>query len=183
MLIVFGGLPGTGKSSIAQEVARRTGAAYVRIDVIEQALRAAAGLGKDVGAIGYEVGYAVAEANLTLGRVTVADSVNPVGATREAWRQVAERTGSPLLEVEILCSDQAEHRRRVESRRADIPGLELPAWEDVAAREYEPWPDANLAIDTATTSATSAASLIVDEVARGGSPSARLQSGRGEGRS
>jgi predicted kinase len=31
-LIVFGGLPGTGKTAIAQEVAREVNAVYVRID-------------------------------------------------------------------------------------------------------------------------------------------------------
>jgi predicted kinase len=136
---------------------RRSGANYLRIDAIEQAIRAAAGLGDDVGAAGYEVAYALAEANLALGRLVVADSVNPIAATREAWRQVAARTGSPLLEVEILCSDKAEHRRRVEARRADIPGLRLPGWEDVAARDYEPWLDRTLVIDTANASVAEAA--------------------------
>ena len=176
MLVVFGGLPGTGKTCIAQEVARRSGAAYLRIDAIEQAIRNETGLGEEVGAIGYEVAYALAEANLALGRLFVADSVNPIAVTRQAWRQVAVRTGSPLLEVEILCSDKAEHRRRVEGRRADIPGLELPGWEDVMAREYAPWPDADLAVDTATVSVSEAAVSIcerIEAVQRGRRTSAR----------
>src|SRR5687768_4497712 len=176
MLVVFGGLPGTGKTCIAREVVRRSGAIYLRIDAIEQAIRAAAGLGDDVGAAGYEVAYALAEANLALGRLVVADSVNPIAATREAWRQVAARTGSPLLEVEIVCSDKAEHRRRVESRRADIPGLRLPSWEQVVAREYEPWTDAMMVIDTAASSVSDAASSIcerIEAVQRRGRTSAR----------
>jgi len=164
MLVVFGGLPGTGKTCIAREVVRRSGAIYLRIDAIEQAIRAAAGLGDDVGAAGYEVAYALAEANLALGRLVVADSVNPIAATREAWRQVAARTSSPLLEVEILCSDKAEHRRRVEARRADIPGLRLPGWEDVAARDYEPWLDRTLVIDTANASVAEAAASICERI-------------------
>ncbi len=43
MLIVFSGLPGTGKTTIAQAVVRRCGAVYLRIDTIEQALRTALG--------------------------------------------------------------------------------------------------------------------------------------------
>jgi len=164
MLVVFGGLPGTGKTCIAREIVRRSGANYLRIDAIEQAIRAAAGLGDDVGAAGYEVAYALAEADLALGRLVVADSVNPIAATREAWREVAERTGSPLLEVEIVCSDKAEHRRRVESRRADIPGLRLPGWQAVVAREYHPWPEAALAIDTANASVAEAAASICERI-------------------
>src|SRR5262245_46007311 len=39
MLIIFGGLPGTGKTTIARELAHRTGAVLVRVDSIEHAVR------------------------------------------------------------------------------------------------------------------------------------------------
>jgi predicted kinase len=39
MLVVLSGLPGVGKTTIARELARATGAVHVRIDAIEQALR------------------------------------------------------------------------------------------------------------------------------------------------
>ena len=160
MLIVFGGLPGSGKTTIARLVARGADAAYLRIDVIEQALRDAAGP-TDLAAAGYDVAYRLAESNLALGRNVVADSVNPIAFTREAWRAVARRAGSGLLQVEITCSDAAEHRRRVEGRRSDIAGLKLPDWSEVLAREYEPWEDAELIIDTATTSPKEAAASIL----------------------
>jgi predicted kinase len=38
MLIIFGGLPATGKTTIARELARQLGAVHVRIDSIEQAI-------------------------------------------------------------------------------------------------------------------------------------------------
>ncbi|WP_225152486.1 AAA family ATPase [Bradyrhizobium sp. NBAIM08] len=38
-LIVFGGLPGTGKTTIARELTARLAATYLRIDAIEQPLR------------------------------------------------------------------------------------------------------------------------------------------------
>jgi predicted kinase len=37
-LIIFGGLPGVGKTSIARELAQRIGAVHSRIDSIEQAI-------------------------------------------------------------------------------------------------------------------------------------------------
>ncbi|MGP1387028.1 MAG: AAA family ATPase [Thainema sp.] len=39
MLYIFGGLPGTGKSSLAAALAHQRQAVYVRIDTIEQAIR------------------------------------------------------------------------------------------------------------------------------------------------
>src|SRR6185295_18936027 len=82
MLIVFGGLPGTGKTTVARQVADRLGATYLRIDTIEQALRETLELADDVGPAGYVVAYALSETNLALGNVVVADCVNPVPVTR-----------------------------------------------------------------------------------------------------
>lgn len=39
MLITFGGLPGTGKTTIAKQLSRRISATYLRIDTLEQGLR------------------------------------------------------------------------------------------------------------------------------------------------
>jgi predicted kinase len=147
MLIIFGGLPGTGKTTLSQALARHLGAVHVRIDTIEHAITA--GDGRPAGEAGYRVGYAVAEDNLRLGRIVIADSVNPLQITRDAWRAVAGRADVPWIEVEIICADADEHRRRVESRGADIPGARQPTWEEVAAREYQPWDRAHVVIDTA----------------------------------
>ena len=38
MLVVFGGLPGTGKTTLATALALRQRASYVRVDAIESAL-------------------------------------------------------------------------------------------------------------------------------------------------
>lgn len=40
MLIIFGGLPGTGKTSLARELSRKLRAVYLRIDAIEHGIRA-----------------------------------------------------------------------------------------------------------------------------------------------
>jgi predicted kinase len=149
-LIVFGGLPGTGKTTLARAVAEEHAATYLRIDTIEQALRSSGVLvGDDVGPAGYLVAYALAEINLRMGRTVVADSVNPLAVTRDAWRQVAATTSSDIVEIEVVCSDIAEHRRRVETRSVDVPGLPLPGWQDVVERHYEPWDRPRIVVDTA----------------------------------
>ena len=146
MLLILGGLPAVGKTAIATGLARGIKAVHLRIDSVEQALR-----NSHVtisGPEGYVVAYAIAEDNLRLGHTVIADSVNPVEVTRAAWRRVAQRAGKRYIEIEIVCSDQAEHRHRVESRIADIVGHQLPTWQQVCAREYEPW-RASIVIDTA----------------------------------
>ena len=146
MLIVLGGLPGTGKSTLAGALAERLGAMHLRIDTIEQAMRDA---GQSVaGPEGYLVARDIARENLRPGLPIIVDAVNPIAYTRELWREIAAATGARLVEVELVCADSAEHRHRVESRTPDIDGLRLPTWQDVLDREYEPWTTACV-IDTA----------------------------------
>jgi predicted kinase len=151
MLIIFAGLPGTGKSTLARALAERLQAVYVRIDTIEQALR---NTGREPTVEGYLVGYSVAGDNLRLGHTVVADSVNPIPITREAWRDVAARAGTNALEIEVVCSDRAEHRRRVETRTVDVPDLVPPSWQAVETRDYAAWDRPPIVIDTAGKSVT-----------------------------
>jgi predicted kinase len=148
LLIILGGLPGTGKSSIARPLSAELGAVHVRIDTIENALRHSL-TPVDVVDHGYAVAFTVAADNLRIGHTVVADSVNSIALTREAWHDVASRAAVPYFEVEFVCSDVEEHRRRVETRVPDIEGHVQPTWQQVIDREYEPWPDEHLVIDTA----------------------------------
>jgi hypothetical protein len=69
--------------------------------------------------------------------------------TRNAWRDVGLGVGAEVLEVEIVCTDSAEHRHRIETRTNDIPGLMLPDWQTVTGRDYHLWDRDHLTIDTA----------------------------------
>ena len=149
MLLIFSGLPGVGKTTLARESTRRLGAVYLRIDTIERALAASVLRIEQAEDAGYVAAYGVAEDNLRNGLAVVADSVNPIALTRDAWRAVAERAGVKAVEIEVVCSDVEEHRRRVEARADADPDGRQPRWADVLAREYHSWPRGRIVIDTA----------------------------------
>ncbi len=109
----------------------------------------AAGLSQ-IGPAGYAVANALALTNLRLGHCVVADCVNPVGESRRAWRDVAAETRATLVNIHLICSDSAEHRRRVEGRSSDIAGHRLPTWDEVMAHAFEPRDDDYLSLDSAT---------------------------------
>lgn len=134
VLVVVGGLPATGKSTIATALARRTSASYLRIDRIEQAIVAWSTLSHPVGPVGYAVAHAVAREQLELGLDVIVECVNPTALTRNAWLGTAEAAAAELVEVEVICSDKDEHRRRSEVRSSDVEGLVKPTWTAILER-------------------------------------------------
>lgn len=146
VLYIFSGLPGSGKTTLAQGLARHIGATYLRIDTIEQGLRDLCSF--DVQGEGYRLAYRLAVDNLRMGNSVVADSCNPIELTRREWERTAAEAGANYRNIEVVCSDSAEHRTRVEARRPTIPGLELPTWEEVTRREYDRWTVDRVVVDT-----------------------------------
>jgi len=147
VLYIFSGLPGTGKSTLAQLLASELAAVYLRVDSIEQALKDISQL--EVGVEGYHAAYRLAADNLMLGLSVIADSCNPIAITRREWEAVAKASHAEFINIEITCSDEDEHQRRVVSRRTAHDELTLPTWEQVLAREYHAWQEHRVIIDTA----------------------------------
>lgn len=160
-LIAFSGLPGVGKSTIAQDLSRRARSVYLRVDEIETALKKSSLKIVEPDDAGYVAVAAIASSNLHLGHDVIADTVNPIGETRSLWAETAVGAGARLLNVEVICSDVDEHRRRLETRSAEIEGHALPGWQEVLDRTYAPWSEPRLELDTALMSVGEAVEAIV----------------------
>ena len=147
ILFIFSGLPVSGKSTLAKLIAKKYNAVYLRIDTVEQGLRDLCNL--DMQGEGYRLSYRIASDNLNLAHNVVADSCNPIILTRREWEDVAEKNNSIFVNIQILCSDKEEHKKRVETRDVEIFGLKSPTWEDIENREYHSWDRERIIIDTA----------------------------------
>jgi predicted kinase len=149
-LILMGGLPCSGKSTVADGVARALGIAVLAADPAEAALRRAGIAEAATGVASYLVLEALAEDQLRLGHSVIIDAVNPVKAARAIWRALAVRSAADLRIVECVCRDEALHRRRVEARVRGIPGLPELTWDRVERRKgaYDPWTEARLTLET-----------------------------------
>ena len=169
-LIVLAGLPGTGKSTLARELAARSGAVWLRVDAVEAAT-IAAGVPPsfETGLAAYRVARDLARDHLLLGRDAIVDAVNGVEPARAMWRELAQACGADRIVVEVYCSDAAEHRRRVESRPPATPPLPTPTWDEVVHREYAAWNEPVFRVD-GTRAAEDVAVEILTHLARARDP-------------
>jgi predicted kinase len=150
VLAVFAGLPGVGKSTLAARVATELPAVLLAVDTVDFTLRRYEVAEPRPGYAAYGVVAALAELQLRVGHHVIIDAVNPVEAARRLWVELAERLGVPLRVVEVVCGDDAEHRRRVEARYAERDDDGIPDWVRVLERraEYEPYRGPRLVVDT-----------------------------------
>lgn len=91
MLLVVSGLPGTGKTAVAREVARRSGAVHLSVDPVEDAMLAC-GLPRTraTGVAAYEVLRAVAQDTYEpwTGPVTRVDASAPLAQVVDSVTRV-----------------------------------------------------------------------------------------------
>jgi predicted kinase len=150
VLVVVGGLPGVGKTTVARAVAGRLPAAHLRIDTFEAALvRLGLLVAGGVGTQGYDLALAAADTCLTAGTDVVLDAVFGAAAARRPVRDLAAAHGVDVHWVRLICTDPAEHRRRVEERTADLAGHVVPTWPQVLARRVDQWHERHTVVDTA----------------------------------
>lgn len=152
MLVVLSGLPGSGKSAIADELGRRLPAAVLSVDPIEAAIwRCGITPGFETGVAAYEVAAVLAQKQLELGQCVIGDAVNSLEVARDMWRRAAHQAGVPMRVIEVICSDVELHRRRVTSRVRGIDGWPEPTWDEVIARrrEWQEWQEDRLVLDSA----------------------------------
>lgn len=150
VLAVFAGLPGVGKTTLAEMVGAALPAAVLPVDTVDFTMAAYDVTEPRPGYAAYGVVAALAEVQLRMGHHVIIDAVNPVKAARQHWVELAERLDVPLRVVEVVCGDDAEHRRRVEVRYAARTHDGIPDWVRVLERqaEYEPYLGPRLVVDT-----------------------------------
>jgi predicted kinase len=160
-LIVLSGLPGSGKSTLAEGMSRTLSLPVFSVDPIEAAMWQGGLASESTGIAAYGIVVTLADEHLRLGHSVIVDAVNPVEASRAAFRNLAAKHRANLKIIECVCADETVHRRRIEARVRNIEGMPEVTWARVQERraEYEDWTDFRLILDS---SAKSAGQLLDD---------------------
>ena len=138
-LVLITGLPGTGKSTMAEEAGRTLGAPVLGHDWAMSGLRPYPELQEALDrmglrghrGVGWSLLWALARSQLRLGSSVVLDGVARAPEV-EGTRQVAREEGAESLVVMTSCHDAELHRARVEGRQRQIPGWYELDWAHVA---------------------------------------------------
>ena len=121
------GEPGSGKTTLAKEIARALPGVALELDVTTDALiRVGVDPGED-GASTYEVHYSLATSLLLMGHNVVLD--NPVFRERVELRSESLSEFGSWLMIECVCSDEPETARRLASReRLPVQSSVVAEW-------------------------------------------------------
>jgi predicted kinase len=140
-VIIFTGLPGTGKSTLAEQVARTVGAPAFAGDWLMGGLKPAhAALSKldrsEYVAAWFGLLRTLVTRQLMLGQDAVVDDlVNESQVV--AWHGTAASFSARLFLIECICSDEVIHRKRIEGRVRGIPGWHEVGWDHVERMRAE----------------------------------------------
>lgn len=147
-LIVLGGLPGTGKTTIAEFIADRFSIPLFSRDQIEAAV-VVSDLGfptkhddiPNLSGVDFSVLSMLAEQQLKRGQSAILDSTARSQQIRDEWLELSTRFGATHLAIHCICSDPKVHRGRIEGRERGIPGWYELSWANVedAAKRFDDW--------------------------------------------
>ncbi|MBM7864873.1 P-loop nucleotide/nucleoside kinase family protein [Lentzea nigeriaca] len=164
------GIPGAGKSTLAESLARHLKSPIVSMDWLLGTMTPFRELSDETATALVDLNVVASIArHVQLGIDVVVDVAGHTREARARLREVTERLGGVFVGVECVCSDERLHRERVEGRSRGIPGWHATVpWAHVERMRglWEPWEDDHLVLDSAVETPDSSLKRVLDALGR-----------------
>ncbi len=148
MLVLLTGLPGTGKSTIANRLARRIGASVLRTDEVRKRILDAPTYSEEEKELVYKATFLISEHLLRAKRNVIIDGTFYKRALRKRIYRIAAETRSDMTIVECTAPEWVIQRRmkRREKRRG-LSDADYGVYKKITA-QYEPIEEHHIVLDT-----------------------------------
>ncbi|MET9629562.1 AAA family ATPase [Lentzea sp. NPDC006480] len=165
-VVLIAGIPGTGKSTLAESLARTLRRPIVSMDWVQGTLTQFPELSDETARALVDLNIvALIARHVQLGVDVIVDVAGHTREARAQVRELVERLGGVFVGVECVCSDEGVHRSRVEGRSRGIPGwYPTVPWTHVERMRglWEPWEDDHLVLDSAVETVDSSVKRVLD---------------------
>lgn len=164
MLFVFCGLPGTGKTSVANSIAKKMNASVISTDYVRKKLFETPTYKNWEKALVYRVMYLLAE-HLSKTDTCILDAVFTKEQHRNIAKEIARRNKVPIYFVEFVCDEEVVFKRIAGKRRV-LSDADYQIYLKLK-KEYEPINFDHITIDTTDGIDTAAVRLEEELKSRG----------------
>lgn len=147
-IIVIGGLPCSGKTTLGKELSTLLNLPVISKDELEAAIvRKGLASNKSMNGVGYEVMASIAKAHVESGSSVIFDFIASKNRVIECWPSLLNLN---VKYVECTCPEEQLHKERIHSRQRNIEGWYELTWEEVLKikKIYQPMRSERLVLES-----------------------------------
>jgi hypothetical protein len=150
MLILVCGLPGTGKTTVAERIAEKTRSRLLSTDVMRKEIIERPGYTEKEKEMVYGLVFGMAERMLRDSKNVVLDGTFYKKGLRDSVREIAEKTGSDFHLVEVVCGERIIKERLGDRKKArSASDADFGVYKKIK-RVFEPVRGEHFVINTST---------------------------------
>lgn len=149
MLLVFSGLPATGKTTLAKKVARKINAEVLRTDAIRKEIIREPKYTEEEKELVYREMFSRAEKLISSGKNVILDANFYRQSQRDETRKIAGRTGTKFFLIEAICpEDKIRGRMKLRKKSGDESDAKKMEIYYKIKRAWEPISGPHIVVDT-----------------------------------
>ncbi len=159
-LILFSGLPGTGKSTLSYALSQQTGWSILSKDLVDNAYKSSTD--PNTPWYSYALLFDYANLNLKNGSTVILDAVFTYQRLRDNVFRLAQQYNAKVYPIVCTCSNEEIWEKRIRTRPEMVENWTPADWNEVlrVQRNFDSWKEPHLILDSIHAFDTNFAQLV-----------------------